>query len=344
MQTWTKLAVGIDVAQKELVVCLGGMTATLTKSTIAEKTFRNDLSGVKAMESWVQRQVRDASGVHYVMEATGVYHETAAYYLDGAGYLVHIVLPNMVSNYMRSLALKTITDKSSAATICQLGLERSLVVWDRPAESYKQMRQLTRERNQLLEERTLIRNQQHAEQSEAEPNKGSLKRMEKRLALLEKQVVEIEKELELLVASDPAASASVSLITTIPGVGFLTATTVLGETNGFNLIRNRRQITSYAGLDVKIKESGTSVKDKTRISKKGNKHLRGSMYMPSMALVRHDERYKATYARLVSRHGVKLKANVAIQRRLLELIYTIFKTQTPYDPAYAKTKMAVTIT
>lgn len=57
-------------------------------------------------------------------------------------------------------------------------------------------------------------------------------------------------------------------MTSIPGVGILTAAIVLGETNGFELIRNKRQLTSYAGLDVKEKLSGTSVKGKPRISKK----------------------------------------------------------------------------
>ncbi|MEI9945951.1 MAG: IS110 family transposase [Chitinophagaceae bacterium] len=62
------------------------------------------------------------------------------------------------------------------------------------------------------------------------------------------------------------------IICSIPGVGLLTAVTVLAETNGFDLIRNKKQLTSYAGLDVREKQSGTSVKGKPKISKKGNRY------------------------------------------------------------------------
>jgi transposase len=114
----------------------------------------------------------------------------------------------------------------------------------------------------------------------------------------------------------------------------LTAATVLAETNGFDLIRNKRQLTSYAGLDVKEKQSGTSIKGKPRISKRGNRHLRKSMHMPSLAAIRHEPKFKAVFARLVAKHGIKMKATVAVQRRLLEMIYTIHKSNTPYKKDY----------
>ena len=98
-----------------------------------------------------------------------------------------------------------------------------------------------------------------------------------------------------------------------------------------NLIRNKRQLTSYAGLDVKEKQSGTSVKGKPRISKKGNKYLRRAMHLPALAAIRHDDRFKAVFVRLVSKHGIKMKAAVAVQRKLLEMMFTLFKNQTKYD-------------
>jgi transposase len=126
----------------------------------------------------------------------------------------------------------------------------------------------------------------------------------------------------------------VELITSIPGVGLLTAVTVLAETNGFELIKNKKQLTSYAGLDVKEKLSGTSVKGKPRISKKGNKYLRKSMHLPALSAIRNNESLKAIFFRLVSKHGIKMKAATAVQRKLLELIYIIFKTEKLYDKEY----------
>ena len=59
------------------------------------------------------------------------------------------------------------------------------------------------------------------------------------------------------------------------------------------------------------------------------------MHFPALAAIRHDEKRKSIFVRLVSKHGIKMKAAVAIQRQLLEMTYTIFKTQTPYDKTYS---------
>jgi transposase len=239
---------------------------------------------------------------------------------------------------MRTLETKTITDKTASEAIARFGLERKLELWKRPKDIFKKLRQLSRERDQLVMERTMVKNQLHAEQAEAEPNKGSLTRTKARIKMLNKQEQEIKAELSSLVASNDEIKRIVVLLCSLTGVGILTATTVLGETNGFELIRNRRQLASYAGFDVKEKQSGTSVKGKPRISKKGNKYLRKAMHLPALAAIRHDERFKAVFARIVSKHGIKMKAAVAVQRKLLEMMFTLYKTNTTYDRKYLVNK------
>ncbi len=238
--------------------------------------------------------------------------------------------------YPRTLELKTVTDKTASEAIAMFGLERKLDNWDPPKGFYKKLQQLTRERGQLIDERTVIKNQLHAENAEAKPHKKSIDRANKRLALLYKQVAEIETELKELIKMEEEAKKVILLMCSIPGIGMLTAATVLGETNGFELIRNKRQLASYAGLDIREKQSGTSVKGKPRISKKGNKHLRKAMHLPALTAIRHEERYKAIFVRLVSKHGIKMKAAVAVQRKLLEMCFTVYTTRKPFDKEYFK--------
>lgn len=336
MKRIVKQVVGIDVAQKELVVCLGRMYDDWTPELYASKTFANTAKEFAALTLWVKKLTEESSPVRYVMEATGVYHESSAYYLEGKGFEVSIVLPNKISNYFRTLEVKTITDKTASETIARFGLERKLDKWKQPAEIFRKLKQKTRERDQLVGERTLVKNQLHAEQTEAYPGKESVARMKTRINLLNKQVTQIKEEMNALVKGNKEVKKSVELICSIPGVGTLTAVTVMAETNGFELIRNKRQLTSYAGLDVKEKLSGTSVKGKPRISKKGNRYLRKAMYMPALAAIRHDGRFKVLFTRLVSRHGIKMKAAVAVQRKLLEMIYTLYKTNTTFSKDYLK--------
>lgn len=334
MKKIVKQVVGIDVAQKELVVCLGRMYDDWTPELYANKTFANTANGFAALTLWVKKLTEESNPVRYVMEATGVYHESLAYFLEGKGLEVSIVLPNKISNYLKTLEGKTITDKTASEGIARFGLERKLDSWKRPAEIFRKLKQITRERDQLVVERTLVKNQLHAEETEAYPGKESIARMKARIKLLDKQIVQIKEEMNAFLKQDKAVNESVKLITSIPGVGILTAVTVLAETNGFELIRNKRQLASYAGFDVKEKQSGTSVKGKPRISKKGNRHLRKAMHMPALAAIRNEGSFKALFTRLVSRHGIKMKAAVAVQRKLLEMIYTMYKTNTVFNKDY----------
>lgn len=341
MRKIVKQIAAIDVAQKELVACLGRMYDDWSPQLYANKTFANTKTGMEALEHWAKKQIDPAAPVRFVMEATGVYHEALAYFLDERGYELSIVLPNKISNYVRTLDIKTITDKTSSQAIAMFGLERKLDNWKKPKDIYRKLRQLTRERDQLIQERTIVKNQLHAEQAEAYPNKSSVKRIKNRIDMLNKQEKEIRGEVTALIAQDDEMKKIIVIICSLPGVGLLTAAIVLAETNGFDLIRNRRQLASYAGFDVKEKQSGTSIKGKPRISKRGNKYLRKAMHLPALAAIRHNERFKAIFARLVSTHGIKMKAAVAIQRRLLEMIYTLYKTNKLFDKNYLMRKVEV---
>ena len=252
--------------------------------------------------------------------------------MDEKGIDLSVVLPNKISNYMRTLSGKTITDDTCADAIALFGLERKLEDWKRPKKIYKTLQQLTRERDQIVLERVMIKNQIHAEEAEAEPNNRSLDRLHARLGFMNQQEKEIKADINECLKKEHSVQEVIDRICTIPGIGILTAVTILGETNGFELIRSKKQLTSYAGLDIKEKQSGTSIKGKPRISKKGNRHLRKAMHLPALTAFRHDEYYKDLFTRLVSRHGIKMKAAVAVQRKLLELTYILFKNETIYDP------------
>jgi transposase len=333
-----KQVVGIDVAQKELVVSLGKMDQGALTYIYAYKTFVNNEKGFTAMILWVKKQTDADSPLRYVMEATGVYHEAVAYFLSDKAYSVSIVMPNKITNFFRTLETKTVTDKSMSEAIALFGLEKKVEDWIQPKKVFRELRQITRERDQLIAERTILKNQLHAEQVEAHPSEQTINRIKIRIKVVNGQLKETLAEITAAIKNDTEIGQSVNLLTSIPGIGLLTAAVIMAETNGFELIRSKKQLTSYAGLDVKEKESGTSVKGKPRISKRGNRHLRKAMYMPALSAIRHSERYKAIFVRIVSRNSIKMKGAVAVQRKLLEMTYIIYKTQTPYLNDYLQTQ------
>lgn len=329
-----KQILGVDVAQKELVVTLGRMYDDLSVELYLHRVFSNKDTGFIALLKWLKKATDNSVSLQVVMEATGVYHQKFASFLSENNIDLSIVLPNKISNFIRTLETKTITDKTCSEAIARFGLERKLDNWKQPNKIYKSLQQLTRERDQIVAERSVLKNQIHAEKTEVDPNESSLKRFEERIKLLNRHEKAIKSDIQNCLNNDESVKKIVKNLQTIPGVGQLTAVTILAETNGFELIRNKKQLTSYAGLDVKEKQSGTSVKGKPKISKRGNRHLRKCLFLPSLSTVKKSDSHRELYNRIVSKNGIKMKALIAVQRKMLELTYVLYKNNTVFEQDY----------
>jgi transposase len=329
-----KQVASVDVAQKELVCTFGTIDTTMKESLKSREVFQNNSVGFKKFQKWVQIQVTEGVGLEVIMEPTGVYHEKFAHFLYNNKFKVVIVMPNKIANYTKSLNLKTITDKTASEAICRFGLKHNLDSWVPAKPIFKQMQQLTRERSQMINERGVLSNQIHSLTKQALPSKSSLKRMEKRKKTLIKDEKQLENELKLLVLTDDSVNQRVKRIMTIPGVGFLTAVTILAETNGFELIKNTRQLVSYAGLDIVQKQSGTSINKKAKISKKGNVHLRKALFYPAFTAVSTKGFCKTLQERISNESGAKMKGYVAVQKKILELAYILDKSGQDFEMNY----------
>ena len=216
MKKIVKQVVGIDVAQKELVVCLGKMYDDWTPELYASKTFSNSAKGFEFLIQWLSKLTDVSTPLRFVMEATGVYHESLAYYLENRELEVSIITPNKISNYARTLNVKTVTDKTASEAIALFGLERNLDKWKRSNPLFKKLRQLSRERDQLVQARTTAKNQLHAELAEAEPNSTSVVRIKKQIAFFNKQELEIRSEIMALSKQDEKVTGSIKIICSLP--------------------------------------------------------------------------------------------------------------------------------
>ncbi len=165
-------------------------------------------------------------------------------------------------------------------------------------------------------------------------NREVIRSLKKMAALLEGQVKGNLKAISVSIAYNEEIAGRVANITAIKGVGELTVAVILAETNGFELFKNISQLVSYAGYDVIENQSGTHT-GKTKISKKRNSRIRRAMHMPALNMVRCDIKiFRDLYESTLEKHGIKMKSFVAIQKKLLCLIYTLWK----------KTKCSILIT
>ena len=260
-----------------------------------------------------------------------MYHEELAHHLHRIGKRVHVVLPNKFKHFAASLNVKSKTDAMDAKLLARFGVEREHRLWS-PAESImRQMRHLSRYRVQLQEQRTAISNILHSkDHSHAVP--ADIKKSTKKIiAVLDKEIQKLSEEIENVTKSDPQVASKVIKLCTIPGCAIATVAAIVAETNGSKEFNSAKQLTSYAGYDIVHNESGTSVLSKTRISKKGNRYIRHAMYMPAMSASKHISEFKALTERIKDRTKIPMKAQVAIQRKLLILMYTLWKNDSEYE-------------
>jgi len=271
----------------------------------------------------------------FVLEATGVYYEYLAYYLLDKGYAVSVLLPTQAKNFARSLEWKSKTDAIDSAILARLGLERKLKLWKPPSEVMLELKMLTRERQDLKEKTVALKNQLHAKSHAYKASKSSIGRFNRQLRFYDKLILQVEKEIKELIESDLELEAKLKAVCSIKGVKMVTAAIVISETNGFALVNNQKQLASYAGLDVKFNQSGLS-KGKARLSKQGNANIRKALFMPSITASSLNTEIGQFYQRVIEGKSSKMVGILAVARKLLLLIYAIWKSGKPYDPFYLK--------
>ena len=130
------------------------------------------------------------------------------------------------------------------------------------------MRELSRERQDIIQMRTQAKCRFAALVSGHKPPKKTLNRIKRQIALFDEQLAQIEADMERLRQKDEQLSQSVSLLCSISHIGTTTAFIIIAETNDFQLFENRNQLIKYAGLDVIERQSGSSIMGKSKISKR----------------------------------------------------------------------------
>jgi len=336
-----KYGIGVDMGKKKFHACIKSEWSDGHVKVVSTKSFDNTPGGHKAFYEWLEKNRKNKEVPYQILiEVTGVYHEKLLYYLYDMEVNVCVEMPKKVKRYLESIGQYSKTDKLDSKGIAQMACERKFVKWRPASKHIRELRALLRHRKALIKSQNSFSNQLHAIETsgtEATAVVESLGEMLKKIGaqkkLVEKESIRLAKEDEELYAKAKLISDSIT------GLGIVTVLTVAAETNGFTNIRSQKQLESYAGFDVVENSSGAHV-GKTKISKQGNVYLRAAMYMPVVSMTRHKPKiFYDLYLRLIKRNGgIKKKAMVAVQRKLLVMIYTLWKKNEAFDPEFEAKK------
>ena len=264
-----------------------------------------------------------------VMEATGYYHYRLAQYLYHQGITVSVVNPLSVKRFIQMKLAKVKTDKSDAKAICEYGTLNEVPVYNALTDVQAECLQLFRLLDNYLKQRTATKNKLKGEESLGKPSKvvySSLKRNEKHL---NKEIDLIETRLLELVQQEQ--QEQLTLLKSIPGMGVKTALFLIVLTDGFNKFDNAKQLCSYVGITPTIRQSGSSIRGRSRISKVGNKKLRNLLFLCAFSACKYNKACRELYQRIVAKGKSKKLALIAIANKLLKQAFAIVKSGLPYD-------------
>lgn len=328
-------AVGVDISKDKFDVCYMQINDNKHLTIKGTRSFNYTDKGIDEFILWVNKRKVATMSLPIIMEATGVYYEKLANYLynEAKEYKVVVILANVFKKFAASLNIKSKTDKIDAQILAQLGVERNLPAWVAPDKTIRQVRNLFREKSVLQKHKTMINNNLHAIDYRFVEGKETQKRLNQIIKLIDKQLKAIDSEIALKAKDSSLLMKNISIAMSITGIGFDTAALILSETDNFKLFANKAQLVSYAGYDVVHNESGKR-KGNTRMSKRGNSHIRAQLYFPAMTHVYRDGVYSNFFENIYARSGIKMKGYVAVQRKLLVLIFTLVKKEMMYDKFY----------
>jgi len=291
--------------------------------------FKNNPSGFK---KFVKLLGIDS---HCVMEATGYYHYQLAYFLLESGINVSVENPLAVKRFIQMKLSKIKTDKSDSKLICDYAGQVELKLWKGNSKHQTECLQMTRLLSVYTKRMTMLKNKLHGEAVLGNPSKAVVSSLKRSLKHLLKEIKNLEDKLLILVKQEH--QDLLTRLKTIPGIGKKTAIMLVVLTGGFERFSSASELCSYAGLTPVIRQSGSSVKGRPRISKIGNQKLRNLLFMCSFTACKYNKACRDLYERIVAKGKSKKLALIAVCNKLLKQAFAIAKSGLIFDDTYRST-------
>lgn len=323
----TLLWIGVDVSKATFDAALWGHQDFQKMATAA---FPRTEEGAQAFRSWALAHGGPVVGV--VMEATGCYSQELGRWLqrDMPGSRVAIVNPSLVKAFGRSLALRNKTDRLDACMLARYGQERTPEAWVPMTPERAELRDLIRTRTKLIRLQVTIRLRLDDALGRTCSPAGKAQR--KVLKVLQGQVDALDKAIEGQLHQVAELGHAVELLTTTPGVGKVTAATLLGEAGDLRAFRRGRQLTAFVGVSPRRYDSGSSVRGRTRMCRIGGAHARTVLYMAAVSASRTATPLGDFYRHLVEQGKPKKSALGALMRKLVLVMRAVLIQDKPYSP------------
>jgi transposase len=306
--------IGMDVAKPHLDV------ASSQSSSV--KRFDNEPRGFEKLLA----QLPPPDHCQIVLESTGAYHVAVVEFLVERGYAVAVALPSRVRHFARGMGWLAKTDAIDARLLVRYSQHaEDLVYSEKLPENQRELHALVTRRRQLIDLVTQEKNH-----LEAALRPGVRRDIQQVIDLLERRIKDLDGQIAELSQADEALRQKHQLLTSVPGVGDVTAVTLIAELPELGRI-NREEIAALVGVAPINDDSGST--SKRRPIRGGRTSVRCALYMAAFNATRHNPVIRA-FAQRLEAQGKPFKVRLtACMRKLLTILNTMIKTNTPWKYA-----------
>jgi transposase len=296
------------------------------------------------MLNWLQSHqdfaIKDAL---FCMEHTGIYNYPLLQFINHHSAMVWVENPIQIKKSMGLQRGKN--DKVDSIRIAQYAYQakEKVKLWQPARKVVDRLKYLTNLRERLVE--TKKRLQTPVEELMKIGNKDMAnllkKSMSKTIKGLEKDLQSIEAQMKDVIEGDDELKKLFNLVTSVVGIGFVTAINLIICTNESTSFNNYRQLACYSGVAPFEHRSGISVRGRTKVSHMANKKIKRYLHMASLSSVKLDTELKAYYERKVLSGKSKMSVLNAVRNKLLARVFAVVKRGIPYQKNNYKNQLVL---
>ncbi len=310
-----------------------GIDVSLATLDIVElcKGQKKQVSKLNNSASKIQRWLKQIAGKNIlcVLEPTGCYSSLLLHYLNLYDIDVKLVNPNQSHGFTKALGIISKNDQQAAHSLAMMGQCLDLPLYNHPDDRMQKRKQLLMGINALKKQKQVLRNQLHALDYQIIFAPKVVEALKQTLATVEQQLEQLEEQLND--STDEEHQQQMDLITSVVGIGSKTAQLLLKATGGLQHFKHARQLSKFTGLVPHSHYSGSSVRIKGRITKKGDKLLRACLYMAARSAKRFNLACKDLYERLRSLGKPHKQAMVAVMNKLIKQAFGVVCSGVAFD-------------
>jgi transposase len=323
----TSTILGIDIAKTTFHAVLVADDGT------ADRNFSNTAKGFATLATWLK--AHRVQNLHACMEATGRYGDKLAHWLFDQGHIVSVVNPAAMHYYAKARLHSNKTDKVDAATIAEYCQREKPRAWTPPPPEVAELQVLWRLRCKMVRTRDADRNRLASGISSV----AALALLNEAISFANAQIKQVETLIRDHIKAHPSLEHEYVRVRSIQGIGPIAGAMLV--TLQLRRFPNERAAVAFTGLNPRIVESGSSVRRKTKISKRGDSRIRKTLYFPAINACTWNPIIKRQAARLAKAGKSNMAIIVAAMRKLVCLAYGVIKSDRPFDPNFREHAPAI---